>query len=533
MSDFSRNDRLSRGLEALATALAFALAYTQAPLFFSNQNQYLLHGFSEAGVGHLNRDWLAQTRDPTPVFTELVDVSVRNLGAACLQVEYFLLLMAYFLSVRWLVGALPGALDTRAFRLAFAAVFTAAHAAIPRIASVQLCGVDYPWFLQAGVAGQYLLGPGLQPSALGFQLMTSLAAFANGRPTLAAFLAALACAFHSTYLLPASLLILGYLVERFRGNPDFGARGLWMVLSASVVMAPVCAFILFRFGPTNPELFARSQQILAETRIPHHCVIARWFDEVAALQLLWIVAGLILLRRSPLALALVVAAAGGLMLSLVQYATGSPSLALAFPWRITTVLVPAATAVIGARLAAQAPNKPWVAWGAGIFLACLAGAGIWVMVDRLGYRSGDEEQPLYEYVRTHADASDVYLLPVRIPAVGNGRGSVSTSFTPPPRPKPGSNLIPVDLQRFRLSTGTPIYVDFKSVPYADFEVLMWLNRVRQCEAWYESDWTGAIKADELKREKITHVVVPASRPIQAPYLAEVHSDAAYIVYRLK
>lgn len=533
MADSAHHDRPSRVLEALLTALAFALAYTQAPLFFSNQNQYLLHGLAQAGLGHLSDDWLAQTRDPTPVFSALVEAGYRNLGAFSLQVAYFLLLMAYFLSVRLLVSALPGAPDTRAFRLAFAAIFTAAHAAIPRVASVQLTGVDYPWFLQAGVAGQYLLGPGIQPSAFGFLLMTSLAAFALGRPTLAAFLAASTCVFHSTYLLPASLLILGYLVERFRSNPNFGAGALWMVLAASACMAPVFAFILFNFGPTNPEVFEKSQQILAFTRIPHHCVIGRWFDVVAALQLAWIATGLVLLRRSPLAVALAVAGGGGLILSLVQYAAGNPSLALLFPWRISTLLVPTATAVIAAKLAAQLPNNQWATWCGGVALLGLAGTGVWVMVDRLGYRSGDEERTLYDYVRAHAGANNLYLLPTRIPAVGTGRGSVSTSFTPPPRPRPGSNLIPVDLQRFRLSTGAPIYVDFKSVPYADIEVLTWLNRVRQCEAWYASDWSRESKEDELKREKITHVVAPASRPLSASYLEEVHADDAYLVYRVK
>jgi hypothetical protein len=208
-------------------------------------------------------------------------------------------------------------------------------------------------------------------------------------------------------------------------------------------------------------------------------------------------------------------------------------LALLFPWRISALLVPVASAIIVAKAASLLPPSKWVMWVSAGLVMLLAGAGVWVMVDRLGYRSGDDERELYEYVRTHAAASDVYLLPVRVPAVGNGRGSISTSFTPPPRPKTGSNLIPVDLQRFRLHTGVPIYVDFKSVPYADMEVLHWLRRVRQCESWYDGDWTRATVEDEMKREGITHVVTPVNRPIVVPYLEEVHSDAAYIVYRLR
>jgi hypothetical protein len=177
--------RSARWLEAVLIAVAFALAYTQSPLYFSNQNQYLLHGLASGGHGHLAHDWLANTRDPTPVFSALVATGYRHLGTWSIQAAYFLLLMAYFLSARWLVAALPGVPDSRAFRLAFAALFTASHAAILRLASVELTGVDYPWYLQCGVANQYLLGTGLQPSAFGALLLTALAAFANGQTLLA------------------------------------------------------------------------------------------------------------------------------------------------------------------------------------------------------------------------------------------------------------------------------------------------------------------------------------------------------------
>src|SRR5205823_2450629 len=121
--------------------------------------------------------------------------------------------------------------------------------------------------------------------------------------------------------------------------------------------------------------------------------------------------------------------------------------------------------------------------------AALVAAGVWVMAAGVGYHMTADEEELLKWVRDHVGPDDVYLLPVRAPAVATGRGVASTTFTPPPRPKPGSNLIPVDLQRFRLATGAAIYVDFKSVPYRDAEVIEWLARVRQGEEWYGSaDW---------------------------------------------
>src|SRR5262245_5425594 len=54
--------------------VVFSAAYGQAPLYYSNQNQYFLHGLARAGEGHLAADWLAQTADPTPVFSTLAMV---------------------------------------------------------------------------------------------------------------------------------------------------------------------------------------------------------------------------------------------------------------------------------------------------------------------------------------------------------------------------------------------------------------------------------------------------------------------------
>jgi hypothetical protein len=523
-----------RVLEAILLAVAFAVAHTQSPLFYSNQNQYFLHGMAAGGYGQLSHDWLAgHTTDPTPVFSALVAAGFRYLGEWSFQVAYFLLLTGYFLSMRWLVAAMPGVPDSRGFRVLWAALFTAAHAAILRVASVQLWGVDYPWFFQAGVAGQYVLGPGLQPSAFGVLLVTGLAAFANRRPVLAAFLVGLACGFHSTYLFPAAMLLLGFGIALFRENLDAGPTAFRALLAASAVVVPVAAYTLFTFGPGDDQkAFEEAQRILAFVRIPHHTVVTRWFDLVAGLQLAWAGIGLALLCRSRLFLVLLVAAACGLALTLAQYESGNPTFALAFPWRISVVLVPVATAVIAARLAALVPETPRLAFGAGIALFLSLG-GVWVMVAGMGYRAGEDEKPLHDFVRETAGPDNVFLLPVRIPAVGTGRGAMSATFTPPPRPKPGSNLVPVDLQRFRLHTGARIYADFKSVPYKDVEVLEWLRRMKQTEAWYDGDWSAPERLQELRGEGITHVVTPADKPLSAPYLEEVHSDPAYIVYRLK
>jgi hypothetical protein len=371
-----------------------------------------------------------------------------------------------------------------------------------------------------------MLGAGLQPSAFGVLLLASLAAFAHGRPVTAAALAASACVFHSTYLLPAGLLVaamIGNLLVWKQRREALKAGGV-----ALLIVSPVIAYTLWKFAPTDAATFAESQRILAEVRIPHHAVVGRWFDMVAQFQVCWVILCSRFLVRSRVFPVVLVLTACGLVLSVAQAISGNPTFALMFPWRVSVLLVPVATAALCAKLAGLQGGRP-VAVAAGVLLGFLAFGGILVTTQRLGYHSNDAEDELYAWVRANAKPGDVFLLPVRIPEVGAGRGSVSTSFTPPPRPKPGSNLIPVDLQRFRLDTGAPIYVDFKAVPYADAEVVEWLRRMKKCQAWYDGGWDR----DELKAEGVVYMVAPRNRPPGKAYLEEVHRDAAYLVYRVK
>jgi hypothetical protein len=156
------------------------------------------------------------------------------------------------------------------------------------------------------------------------------------------------------------------------------------------------------------------------------------------------------------------------------------------------------------------------------------------MARGLGYQQNRDELPMMQYVREHAGPGDVYLVPTRIPPSKGKRGVPSTSFMSPPRLQPGSQFIPVDLQRFRLETGTPIYVDFKSVPYAAGEVLEWLRRVEQVQKWYDDrDWNRPKLREDLRKEGITHVVAARQQPLKAEFLVPEYQDKWYVVYRVK
>jgi hypothetical protein len=524
----------------LAGAILFAVAHTQGPLFYSNQNQYLLHGLAAGGWGDLDHDWLSTTSDPTPVFSALIAITTRYLNLDWLYVDYFILFGVYFVSLVTLCDALPFTPRTGVARFAFLTLLIAIHSAAVRLWSVWLADKDYPWFLQCGVANQYILGPGLQPSAFGILLVTSLAAFAHGRLILAAACIVVAATFHATYLLPGAMLVLAYMHVLWWG----GQRRAAVLLGAGTLLAvlPVTVYSVRMFAPTSADQFAAAQRLLVESRIPHHSQMSRWLDRIAVAQVVWALMALPLVRGTRLFMVFVIPAALGLALSVVQGFSGHFGLALLFPWRISTVLVPVATALIVARLLGGL--VPWqdrlpvgvkfVGWvTCAVILFLVIYQSMAVRTGEFGYAMNQDELSLLEYVRTRKQPGDVYLIPVTVPKTqGVARGTASTTFLPPPRPMPGTIYIPVDLQRFRVLTGAPIYVDYKSIPYKDVDVLEWHRRLQLVQDWYTSnDWVHV--RDELIREGITHVVMTADSDANTAALDLVYADDVYHLYRVR
>jgi len=295
-------------------------------------------------------------------------------------------------------------------------------------------------------------------------------------------------------------------------------------------------YYLAAFAPTSAEDFAEAQRVLAQIRIPHHAVISRWFDGIALLQVLWIGLALFLVRNNKLFLVIAIPFLASLVLTLVQFATENNTLALLFPWRTSAFLVPLATTINLTRLVTyffgERPEPQNTVLSACYFvLAAYVVGGLAVPFFELGYRNNRDELPLLEFVKNNHQPGAVYLIPVEIP--GKGRpGAASTNFMPEPRLGKSNNLIAIDLQRFRLFTGTPIYVDFKSIPYKEEEVLEWYRRVLWCMKVYGQPILPVeVLRANLKERKITHVVVPANKVSAFAGLGTpVYEDKVYCVF---
>src|SRR5262249_22354573 len=144
---------------------------------------------------------------------------------------------------------------------------------------------------------------------------------------------------------------------------------------ALALVAPGMIYNAVTFAPTTAEQFAEAQRILSQFRIPHHTLIERWLDGIACAQIAWIALAIILACSFRLRTVLAVSTALAVLLSIMQVVTGSDSLALLFPWRISAVLAPVATTIILARAIAAAsrwanvfPDSARFLWRAGCWV---------------------------------------------------------------------------------------------------------------------------------------------------------------------
>ena len=87
----------------------------------------------------------------------------------------------------------------------------------------------------------------------------------------------------------------------------------------------------------------------------------------------------------------------------------------------------------------------------------------------------------------------------------------------------------------RLRTGAPIYVDFKSIPYKDDEVVEWRDRLKRVQRWYALIDNGktAAAAAEMRQSDVTHFVVPAGKDLTVRGVRKLaFDDTHYQIYRI-
>jgi hypothetical protein len=94
-------------------------------------------------------------------------------------------------------------------------------------------------------------------------------------------------------------------------------------------------------------------------------------------------------------------------------------------------------------------------------------------------------------------------------------------------------LIPIKMQDFRLETGAPIFVDFKSIPYLDDEVLEWYRRIQLATKFYDNEYLECSSLEGLRQEGISRVIFESNdSPIACEQALEIYRDSNYSIYQI-
>jgi hypothetical protein len=497
----------------------FTLAYAQSPLYTSNQNQYFLHGFAQAGFGDLSEDWLANTLDPTPVFSKLIEISWRARPWRPIFYIYFGVLGGvYLFSLLRIANQLWGFGRSRPQKWLFLTTLLVLFSAGLRYLTARLLGLQWEFLFDGGVAGQRLLGTVFQPSTFGVFLLFSIDLFLRGKRGWAIVCSLIAVSFHPTYLLSAGILTAIYMGITFWETRDV-RPSLALGVGALVGVSPILWQSLATFGGSKPMMAAQARKILVAFRIPHHAVVAEWLDASVLIKLGFIGVALVILwkGRAPLLPPspkvklfhiILWPSLIAIALTMLQVLTNNVTLALLFPWRLSTWLVPLSVGLAAGWVVRWlfkrfelARYAGWVIALSGVVAIIFAAIGIakfqisWQEKVALG------EQAMMAYVGANKQLGDTYLIPLK-------------------------------MQDFRLETGAPAYIEFKSIPYKDVEVIEWRRRVDLTRKFYAR--TRCKQIIELSEaEGFTHLVLPADHEaIGCQQVEAVYLDEAYGVYRV-
>lgn len=498
----------------------FALSYQQWPLYSSNQNTYFLHGLADGGIGFLKLDWLAQTADPFPVFSGLVKITIRVVGENAFYFQYMVILAIYVYCILG-IGCYAFALGNSSIKyLSYFALLTVLYSGLlfsllmkfPVLAPFASIVDPSYGLLTSGVAAQYILGPIFQPSTFGVFIIVSIYAFLRDKPLVAVLCLVVSAAFHSTYLLSAAVLTCAYMVVIFAKEKNL-RKGLLVGISASLMVIPILTYILLHFSPTTADITQQAQSILVDHRIPHHAKLTNWFGLPTMFQITLIIFSIYLVRRTKLFPVLLLPFLSATILTIVQVITGNKTLALLFPWRISVLLVPIASSIILANIVSvifrifsepiSKSTKPLK-------------AAILVLIIILGYVGIRRTITLLNADRIGRSTSARF---------------VTSTF------QPGNlYLVPPDLESFRLAARVPIWVDLKSHPYRDTEVVEWFERARIANDFYTASAEAACSMlENLSVEhSITHVVTRTHSPIaNCRNVAVLYRDADFAVHEIQ
>lgn len=462
----------------IALGTAWSIVALQLPFFEENQNTKFLHAAAETGYGFLSHDWMANTIDPLPAFTFLIGSLFRLHSVQMIYLMFPALLAILLWSLSAIADRLYGIRsNTAAMALFLAFLFIEEKN------------------MQLGFGTQYLIGHYLQPCVFGVFIILAIERFLAGSRLWASASLALAAAFHPAYM-PSALLIQGSFTALTIYQEKRISRDALIPLFFFIVLsAPLVIRYKLLFAYTTPEMGVKAMQILSTQRISTHTNVRSWLNYEDYIGMGLIMLSMVMTRKSPLfwimlPLALLIAVTVPLL-----YFISWPSLEVLTPWRTSAILLPLAYTILAGWFAAKLMPLANRYRMAGYLMFTIGCAGVAMPVirhlpEQLSLLKNGKQvaaSPVTEFARKHSNQHDLWLVPTR-----------DNQF-----------------DSFRLTSGSPVLINWKTHPYKDVEILEWYRRNKDAESFYQNEAgpSGAAILRKLHfKYGVTHAIVDGNVP---------------------
>ena len=472
----------TQGLALLALALGPLLlaAWQLKPLYADNQNTKFLHALANTGSGFLREDWLSQTKDGLPLFTALLEGILKTVGP---NGFYFAAAITYAIFLFCALLMYQRIAQLHKVPQHGLAVFLGLLFTIAMLTDVQQV-------VFSGFSEQYILGGYFQTADFGVFLIGAVLLFERRLLSAAMACILVAAAMHPGYVAPGAVLIGIFLLYELTQAPGETSGGKFIAVATSaiglIVLFSMAFFLKQLFAATDPQTQLEAHRILTAVRIPRHADPWHWFNQNVVLQFALCLGAAMLLPPGRLRFVMRLGLGALAAFTLVAFLPGTETYRLVAPWRISVVLMPLATialctvAIVRLKEAGKFPParlRTFALGGMAVVLFCTAVG--------MGFTASKflKPEPAYlGFVRANVTTGQHYL-------------------TPP------------WLREFRLATGAPQYVTFKSHPYQDIEVLEWQRRLNVAQELY----TGtSMDCEALQRlateESVTHILLISGSP---------------------
>ncbi|MEN8241177.1 MAG: DUF6798 domain-containing protein [Chloroflexota bacterium] len=490
-------------LITLAFIVSFGGFFVQ---FHSNQNDHLIRGLAAGSIDSLADDWYVNTKNPMPVFGLLVQATAKFLHPSFFYFYQAAILGIYLFSLIGISDHFFHIRRSKFLFLSFIVVFLLTNTtSFLNLFKVQIF---------SGLADQDLGLNQFLPNVFGAFLFLSLFLFLKKKYVWAILALCLAGYFHPGYVLTAALLTASYILIIYLETKSIKTPIL-VALLALIVISPIVIYTFQANVGATSEQIHEAARIVVEERIPHHTQVNVWWKASETIKLLLCLLTLFIMRKTKLFSILLF----GFLLTFTPIAAllirPSNLVSLLQIWRVSVVLVPLSTILLlGALLSTLVTQyESFLLAQKRSFQALLAALtafaiiqGAITQIDRVKAASQNPIRQLYANISQHRAPNTIYLIPPRDSA----------------------------LQGFRLGTGTPIFVDWKSQPWNTLEALEWYQRIAIADAFYADEAVNACKElpTIVSTYQITNLLAYTDQPLNCPGLKTIYQGGDYIVYQI-